>query len=144
MKNKVLITSTSFQDSPGDHHDLIKRIDWDIDFLRGPLSEGELIKVIQDYDGIICGDDNYSSNVLSLGKRGRLKVLSKYGVGLDSIDINTAKSLGISFKLSIFKLCFSLERISSSLPLLKISTFNIIVFKITVETELLVMKYQDE
>tara|TARA_B100000963_G_scaffold278760_1_gene247196 strand:- start:1099 stop:2037 length:939 start_codon:yes stop_codon:yes gene_type:complete len=95
MKNKVLITSTSFQDSPGDHHDLIKRIDWDIDFLRGPLSEGELIKVIQDYDGIICGDDNYSSNVLSLGKRGRLKVLSKYGVGLDSIDINTAKSLGI-------------------------------------------------
>ena len=34
---KVLITTTSFQDSKGDHHKLLEKQQWEVDYLRGPL-----------------------------------------------------------------------------------------------------------
>ena len=92
---KILVTTTSFQDSPGKHHDLLKRQNWEIDFLRGPLKKDEIIEVVDHYDGILCGDDEYDKEVLQKGVKGRLKVLSKYGVGLDKIDLNGAHELGV-------------------------------------------------
>lgn len=92
---KILLTTTSFQDTPGNHQDLLNEQKWDIDYLRGPVNERVLLPIIHKYDGIICGDDEYSREVLIAGKKGKLKVLSKYGVGLDRIDIEAAKELGI-------------------------------------------------
>ena len=92
---KVLLTSTSFQDTPGTHHDLLNRQGWDIDCLRGPIMEAELLPIIQNYDAVICGDDEYTEAVLIKGKNGKLKYISKYGVGLDRIDLITTKKLGI-------------------------------------------------
>lgn len=92
---KILVTTTSFQDSPGKHHDLLKRQNWKIDFLRGPLKKDEIIDLVDHYDGILCGDDEYDKEVLQKGVKGRLKVLSKYGVGLDKIDLNVAQELGV-------------------------------------------------
>jgi len=91
----ILITTTSFQDTPGYHHDLLNEQDWNVDYLRGPVGEGVLLPIIHKYDGVICGDDNYSREVLIAGKKGKLKVLSKYGVGLDKIDVEAAKDLRI-------------------------------------------------
>ena len=92
---KVLLTSTSFQDTPGAHHDLLNRQGWEIDYLRGPIMEAELLLIIQNYDAVICGDDEYTEAVLIKGKNGKLKYISKYGVGLDRIDLITTKKLGI-------------------------------------------------
>ena len=92
---KILLTTTSFQDTPGKHHDLLIKQNWDIDYLRGPVEESVLLPIIHKYDGVICGDDEYSKEVLISGKNGKLKVLSKYGVGLDKIDLEVAKDLGI-------------------------------------------------
>jgi D-3-phosphoglycerate dehydrogenase len=92
---KVLLTSTSFQDTPGAHHDLLESRDFEIDLLRGPIMEAELLTIIQNYDAVICGDDEYTRAVLTKGKEGRLRYVSKYGVGLDKIDLNAAKELGI-------------------------------------------------
>tara|TARA_Y100000768_G_C23942923_1_gene666074 strand:+ start:634 stop:1563 length:930 start_codon:yes stop_codon:yes gene_type:complete len=92
---KILVTSTSFQDTPGEHHNLLKSQKWDCSFLRGPLKEKNLLKIIHNYDAIICGDDDYTSKVLKKGKSGNLKILSKYGVGLDKIDLIAAKNLKI-------------------------------------------------
>lgn len=92
---KILLTTTSFQDTPGKHHDLLNSQNWDIDYLRGPIKESILLPIIHKYDGVICGDDEYTAEVLETGKKGRLKVLSKYGVGLDRIDLETAKVLDI-------------------------------------------------
>ena len=92
---KILLTTTSFQDTPGKHHDLLNSQNWDIDYLRGPVEEGVLMPIIHKYDGVICGDDEYTRAVLKAGKEGKLKVLSKYGVGLDRIDLEAAKELGI-------------------------------------------------
>lgn len=92
---KILLTSTSFQDTPGSHHDLLGKQNYDIDYLRGPIYEEELLPIIANYDAVICGDDEYTEAVLNKGKQGRLKFISKYGVGLDKIDLKAAKKLGI-------------------------------------------------
>jgi len=93
---KILLTTTSFQDTPGKHHDLLNSQNWDIDYLRGPVEESVLLPIIHKYDGVICGDDEYTREVIKAGKKGKLKVLSKYGVGLDRIDLEAAKEFGVA------------------------------------------------
>ena len=95
-KLRVLVTTTSFQDTPGKHHDLLAEQDWDVSYLRGPVEESVLLPIIHNYDGVICGDDQYTREVIKSGKEGKLKVLSKYGVGLDRIDLDAAKEFGIT------------------------------------------------
>jgi D-3-phosphoglycerate dehydrogenase len=94
-KLKVLVTTTSFQDTPGKHHDLLAEQNWDWSFLRGPLKEEEIIAAIDQFDAVICGDDEYTQKVLEKGANGKLKILSKYGVGLDKIDLEAAKKFGV-------------------------------------------------
>jgi len=94
-KTKILVTTTSFQDSPGEHHNLLNAQDWDIDYLRGPLKEYELLNIINEYDGVLCGDDEYTKRIIKKGAEGKLKALAKYGVGLDKIDLEAAKEYGI-------------------------------------------------
>ncbi len=92
---KVLLTSTSFQDTPGKHQELLKAQGYELDFLRGPILEDELLPIIGNYDAVICGDDEYTEKVLQRGFKGKLRYISKYGVGLDRIDLDAAKKLGI-------------------------------------------------
>jgi len=92
---KVLLTSTSFQDTPGKHQELLEQQGFEIDRLRGPLSEHEMLDVVANYDALICGDDELTDKVLESGKKGKLKYISKYGVGLDKIDLKKAKELNI-------------------------------------------------
>jgi D-3-phosphoglycerate dehydrogenase len=92
---KVLVTTTSFQDTPGAHQDLLYSQGFEIDILRGPIPETELLPIIQNYDAVLCGDDEYTRKVIQKGKSGKLKYISKYGVGLDKIDLIAAKEFGI-------------------------------------------------
>jgi D-3-phosphoglycerate dehydrogenase len=95
MRKRILLTSTSFQDTPGNHQVLLEKLGFLVDRLRGPVKESELLKVIQDYDGIICGDDDITRNVIEKGVAGKLRIISKYGIGLDKIDLQAAKDLKI-------------------------------------------------
>lgn len=61
------------------------------------LSEVELMNYAGLYDGTVCGDDIYTAKVLNANTP-RLKVISKWGTGIDSIDQDTARSLGIQVK----------------------------------------------
>lgn len=92
---KILLTSTSFQDTPGKHQFLLNEQGFEIDTLRGPVKSEVLLPIIHQYDGVICGDDEFTREVLKAGKSGKLKVLSKYGIGLDKIDLDAANELGI-------------------------------------------------
>ena len=91
----VLLTSTSFQDNPGKHQDLLKSQGFELDQMRGPLSEDELLEVIDKYDAVLMGDDDFTERVLEKGFNSKLRVLSKYGVGLDKVDLKACKHLGI-------------------------------------------------
>ncbi|NBV49002.1 MAG: 3-phosphoglycerate dehydrogenase, partial [Verrucomicrobia bacterium] len=93
-KPRVLITTTSFQDTPGDHHRLLKETGWEIVTARGPLNEADTLALMGDFDGYICGDDAITAKVLEKALP-RLKVISKYGIGVDKIDIKTATAKGI-------------------------------------------------
>ena len=57
------------------------------------LTESELVKIIEKFDAIICGDDEFTKKVIDKAKN--LKVISKWGTGLDSINVDYAKKNGI-------------------------------------------------
>lgn len=91
---RVLVTTTSFQDTPGPHHQLLESTGFEIIRARGPLSEEQTLELVGDVDGYICGDDMISRRVLEKALP-RLKVISKYGIGVDKIDVKTATARGI-------------------------------------------------
>ena len=59
------------------------------------LSEEELLRYAGEFDGALCGDDRFTRQVLQACTP-RLKVISKWGTGIDSIDKPIAEKLGIS------------------------------------------------
>jgi len=58
------------------------------------LSEEEILTYAGAFDGTICGDDRYTRRVIEACVP-RLKVISKWGTGIDSIDQTAARDLGV-------------------------------------------------
>jgi D-3-phosphoglycerate dehydrogenase len=53
--------------------------------VRERMEEADLLKYAGQFDGAICGDDRYTARVIKACAP-RLKVISKWGTGIDSID----------------------------------------------------------
>jgi D-3-phosphoglycerate dehydrogenase len=94
MKPRILLTTTSFQDTPGEHHAALAATGWEIVTARGPLSEADTVALVGDVDATICGDDQITRAVLEKA-RPRLRVVSKYGIGVDKIDVAACTEFGI-------------------------------------------------
>ncbi len=62
--------------------------------VRERMEEADLLKYAGQFDGTICGDDRYTARVLEACAP-RLKIISKWGTGVDSIDHAAASRLGI-------------------------------------------------
>ena len=58
-----------------------------------PLSEKDLIQLITGIDGYIAGLDDITSGVINAARN--LKVISRYGTGVDRVDLKAAKKAGI-------------------------------------------------
>ena len=58
------------------------------------MEEADLLKYAGQFDGAICGDDRYTVRVLDACSP-RLKVISKWGTGVDSIDAESCSRLNI-------------------------------------------------
>jgi D-3-phosphoglycerate dehydrogenase len=94
MSSRILLTTTSFQDTPGAHHDVLAKSGFDIVRARGPLSESQMLELVRSgggFDGLLNGDDQITAKVIDAALP-RLKVIAKYGIGLDSIDVKYATS----------------------------------------------------
>jgi D-3-phosphoglycerate dehydrogenase len=91
---RVLLTTTSFQDTPGVHHDLLARAGFELVRERGPLPEARMLELAGQFDAYLCGDDALTRAVIAKSLP-RLKAISKYGIGLDKIDVAAATDLGV-------------------------------------------------
>ena len=58
------------------------------------LSEEELLAYVGDVDGVVAGDDRFTRGVLEAASR--LRVISKWGTGIDSIDLDACRARGIT------------------------------------------------
>ena len=98
MSKRVLLTTTSFQDTPGTHQDLLNSQDWEVIRARGPLSEAEMLELAGEFDAFLCGDDAITAAVIDKSLP-RLQTISKYGIGLDKINVDyaTEKKIPVLF-----------------------------------------------
>ena len=95
---RILLTTTSFQDTPGEHHQMLEKEGFEIVRERGPLPESRMLELVAkgDFDGWLIGDDAITRAVIQKSLP-RLKVISKYGIGLDKVDVKSATE----FKLPV-------------------------------------------
>jgi D-3-phosphoglycerate dehydrogenase len=91
---KILITATSFKsDNPALAG--LKPLAEDLIFntLGRPLKEDELIRMLEGCQGCIAGLDYFTSRVIENARD--LKVISRYGTGVDRIDLASAMTRNI-------------------------------------------------
>lgn len=62
--------------------------------VRERMEESDLLPYAGQFDGAICGDDRYTEKVIQACLP-HLKVISKWGTGIDSIDSAAAARLGV-------------------------------------------------
>ena len=86
---KVLVTSKSFAKY---NPEIINELDQKgIKLIRAQkanMSSAEIAKEIENYDGIVCGIDPITKEVINAGKK--LKIIHMNGTGVDHIDIDAA------------------------------------------------------
>ena len=94
-KYKVLVTSTSFNKVDPLPRERLVQYGCEIvdNPFNRPLKENDLIPLLEDVDGVIAGLDEYSRKAIFSSTR--LKVISRYGVGLDNINLEAASERGI-------------------------------------------------
>ncbi len=72
-------------------------IDLIVPVVHERLEEEELLPYARQVDGSVCGDDRYSERVIARFVP-RLKVISKWGTGIDSIDQQAAARMGVQVR----------------------------------------------
>ncbi|MEG0360401.1 MAG: phosphoglycerate dehydrogenase [Longicatena sp.] len=102
MGIKIVITPRPFASKGKDLIEMLEKKGYEVDYNRTGkrITKEELLSKLKDADAIITGNDQLDKEVLSQAKK--LKVISKYGVGLDNIDqeyankhnIKVCKALG--------------------------------------------------
>jgi D-3-phosphoglycerate dehydrogenase len=90
---KILVTPTSFK--PDSESPAMKKLRSFTDKLifnpgAKPLSDDELIPLISGCDGCIAGLDHYTAKLMENAPA--LKVISRYGAGVDRVDLAAAKA----------------------------------------------------
>ena len=94
-KIKILVTWRIMIEYLISNKYLLKNKNFHFDFFRTKqsLNENDLKRIIHKYDGMICGDDQINKKVIDLATN--LKVISKWGTGMDSINVDYGRKKGI-------------------------------------------------
>jgi D-3-phosphoglycerate dehydrogenase / 2-oxoglutarate reductase len=95
MMPKVLITTVPFGIRNSLPLELLKNadIEYFINPLNKKLTEEELAEMVDDFDVIIAGTEQITIKVMN--QASNLKMISRVGIGLDSVDLIAAEERGI-------------------------------------------------
>src|SRR6185369_14608632 len=87
MKNTILFTAPYMIPFVDRFQPIFEKYDLEliVPDVQERMEEDDLLKYAGQFDGTICGDDRYTERVIE-ACRPRLKVISKWGTGVDSID----------------------------------------------------------
>ena len=93
---KVLITTVPFGDKDRSPLDKLEenKISYLINPLGKKLTEDELCTLVGDCEIIVAGTEPITDKVMSMAKK--LKMISRVGIGLDSVDLLAAEKRGIA------------------------------------------------
>jgi len=92
---KVLITTVPFGNQNRLPFDLLESagVEYLVNPLNRKLTEDELAEMVKDFDVIIAGTELITKKVMGIASN--LKMISRVGIGLDSVDLLEAKKRGI-------------------------------------------------
>ena len=92
---KILVTTVPFADKNRLPLELLEKanIDYLINPLNKKLTEDELAEMVSDFDVIIAGTEPITKKVMDAATN--LKMISRVGIGLDSVDLLEAEKRGI-------------------------------------------------
>jgi D-3-phosphoglycerate dehydrogenase len=95
MKDKILVTARSFHKTPGPHQTMLTEAGYEVAYNPHdrPLEAAELAELGRDVVGMLLGVDRVTAVVFD--QANRLKVISRYGVGIDMIDMKAATAHGV-------------------------------------------------
>lgn len=88
MSYKVLLTENIYEEGK----EYLKKFGYDIK-MASSTSENVLAEEVKDCDAILVRMANITEKIMKSGTK--LKVISKFGVGVDNIDVKAATELGI-------------------------------------------------
>ena len=99
MKWKVLVSAPYLQSVLEDYRGQLESrgADLIVPNVNERLSESELLQLVGDIDGVIAGDDQFTERVIEKAAP-RLKVISKWGTGIDAFDQKACAKLGVTIK----------------------------------------------
>jgi phosphoglycerate dehydrogenase-like enzyme len=98
MNWKVLITASGFVKGGPRAEELMRRAGCELVIppRLGPLRAKEVVPLLEGIDAVLASLDQYSAEVLTSSQAGRLKIIARWGVGYDSIDVAAATRNGIA------------------------------------------------
>ncbi|WP_288229884.1 phosphoglycerate dehydrogenase [uncultured Faecalicoccus sp.] len=95
MALKVLVTSNSFGKYSGEPQKKLEEAGFEV--ILNPyhrmMNEEEFIKCLSDVDAVILSTEKVTKKVIDSSPK--LKMISRYGVGLDNVDLEYCKEKGI-------------------------------------------------
>lgn len=95
MSRKVLVTATNYSKYCAEAKKMLQDHGFEVieNTYGRPLTFSELKDVVHDIDAVVAGVDTWNEEVFKIAPE--LKVIARFGVGVDNIDLDKAKEYGI-------------------------------------------------
>ena len=93
---KVVVTARAFREVDGPHKELLESQGWEVVYLetRHPLTSEELAHHLDEkVMGLLLGTDRVDARALE--RAPNLKAISRFGVGLDNLDLEALRARGV-------------------------------------------------
>jgi D-3-phosphoglycerate dehydrogenase len=92
---KVVVTAPRACEAIGRYRDALGAAGCDVESCPPAerFDEAALLPLVRDADAVVCGDDRFTDLVFEAAQS--LKVVAKWGTGIDSIDLDSASRRGV-------------------------------------------------